>query len=296
MEKPFFGVRVRKGALADEGSDDDDDSPYAMQRRARVRRAREFQPRMRGQHFFSHETAASLWGAPLPVERTVDGRTAGHEELRLHVSTIGTEALQRTAGVTRHRAQAHLATTCELEGLVVSTPATTWAMLGTSLAVSDLVIVGDFLCRVWRPGFGRPDAGTAPIATLSELQAALDAGRRTGAARLREAMSLIREDSWSPRESLVRFHLVAAGLPEPELNIDVFDDDGWFLGCIDMAYPAQKVAIEYHGYLHAKTWDQDVERIARLRAAGWTVIEVTASALGDVQGLVDRVAAALRRG
>jgi len=109
-------------------------------------------------------------------------------------------------------------------------------------------------------------------------------------------MSLIREDSWSPRESLLRFHLVTAGLPEPELNIDVFDDDGWFLGCVDMAYPAQKVAIEYHGYMHAKTWDRDVERVARLRAAGWTVIEVTASALADVQGLIDRVAAALRRG
>ena len=295
LEKPFFGVRVRAGAFIDDASEDRDDSPYAVQRRSRVLRAREFRPRMRGQHFFSHETAASLWGAPLPLEWTDDGRLAGHEELGLHVSTIGSEALQRTGGVTRHRAQAHLATTCELDGMVVASPATTWAMLGSSLAVSELVVLGDFLCRAWRPGVGRPNVGTAPISTRAALQAALDAGRRRGAARLRDALTLIREDSWSPRESLVRFHLVTVGLPEPELNIDVFDENGRFLGCVDMAYPAQKVAVEYHGFMHAQTWAHDVERVARLRAAGWIVIELTASSLDDVQALVTRVAAALRR-
>jgi len=299
LERPFYGVRVREGAFADGDVDDGSDgdpSPYAMQRRARVRRAREFQPRMRGQHFFSHETAASLWGAPLPLERAgEDDHIAGHEELRLHVGTIGTEALQRTSGVTRHRVQAHLAQTCRIGGMDIATPTSTWAMLGSHLATSDLVVLGDFLCRVWRPGFGRPPTDQEPLTTRARLQEALRDGRRVGAARLREALTLIREDSWSPRESLVRYHLVTSGLPEPELNVDVYDDDDRFLGCVDMAYRAQKVAVEYHGYLHSATWAEDVERVARLRAAGWIVIEVTASTLKDPQRLVDRVAAALRR-
>ena len=99
----------------------------------------------------------------------------------------------------------------------------------------------------------------------------------------------------SPRESLVRCLLVDAGLGEPLLNLDVRDDTGRFLGCVDMAYPEQKVAIEYHGMLHGATWAADVERIAALRAAGWVVIEVTAPLLRTPETLIRRVATALRR-
>lgn len=84
-------------------------------------------------------------------------------------------------------------------------------------------------------------------------------------------------------------------LPEPELNIDVFDGLGRFLGCVDMAYAQQRVAVEYLGMLHGERWAQDVERIAGLRAAGWTVIEVTAPLLKRPNTLVARVRAALSR-
>ncbi len=84
-----------------------------------------------------------------------------------------------------------------------------------------------------------------------------------------------------------------AGLPDPELNIDVFDDRGRFVGCVDLAYPQQRVAIEYLGMLHGEQWAQDVERLAALRAAGWTVIEVTSPLLKRPDELVARVRAAL---
>jgi very-short-patch-repair endonuclease len=45
--------------------------------------------------------------------------------------------------------------------------------------------------------------------------------------------------------------------------------------------------------LHGKTWAEDVERIARLRAAGWNVLEVAAPLLRRPDELVRRVAAAL---
>lgn len=293
LDRPFYGVRARTGTFDEQNAVTG--NPYDTQRRHRVRRAREFQPRMRGQHFFSHETAASLWGAPLPLERNDEGHIAGQAELHLHVSTIGLEALQRTSGVTRHRVHAHLASTRRVDGMVLASPATTWAMLGATLGEADLVILGDYLCRVWSPGVGRPDAGKEPLTTRRQLRASLDAGRRRGASRLRGALEHIREDSWSPRESLVRYLLVTAGLPEPALNLDVFDERGAFLGCVDLAYPEQKVAIEYHGQIHADTWAHDVERIAALRAAGWIVVEVTAPLLRSPQQLIDRVAAALRR-
>jgi hypothetical protein len=182
----------------------------------------------------------------------------------------------------------------EHEGLRVSTPAATWAALG-ALSVFDLVALGDFFCRRWRDGYGRPHAGRAPLTTVADLRDALDLGRRKGAARLRQALELVREDAWSPRESRVRCILIAAGLPEPELNIDVFDEKGRFLGCVDMAYRDRRVAIEYLGMLHDEQWARDVERIAALRAAGWTVLEVTSPLLHRPQDLVARVVAALHR-
>ncbi|NKF31500.1 hypothetical protein HER21_34230, partial [Pseudomonas sp. BGM005] len=113
----------------------------------------------------------------------------------------------------------------------------------------DLVALGDHFCRVWRDGFGRPDVGRRPLSTRDELGAMLSAGRRTGIRHLRQALELIREDSWSPLESAIRCHLVMAGLPEPRLNHDVYDAEGRFVACVDLAYPGKKIAVEYQSLL-----------------------------------------------
>ncbi|MDT0158146.1 hypothetical protein Q9R19_10970 [Microbacterium sp. ARD32] len=91
----------------------------------------------------------------------------------------------------------------------------------------------------------------------------------------------------------MRVILVTAGLPEPELNIDVFDDRGRFLGCADMVYPEARVIVEYHGMPHGPQWAQDVERIGAFRAAGWDVIDVTSPLVNRPEELVKRVRRAL---
>jgi len=293
LEAPFHGIRTRTDA-ATRAEVSEVSDPYERQRRFRVATARTYSARQHTGHVFSHQTAASIWGAPLPLAFAEDGTIATETDLELHVCAIGVNSLPRTAGVTGHHSLASMMSVREHDGLRVSSPASTWAMLGT-LPVLDLVALGDYFCRQWRIGYGRPNAGHPPLATRDELRAALDAGRRRGASRLRQALESVREDSWSPRESRVRCILVAAGLPEPELNIDVFDGAGKFLGCVDMAYPGEKVAIEYLGMLHDERWAEDVERLAALRAAGWTVIEVTAPLLKRPVELVRRVSAALSR-
>ncbi len=210
----------------------------------------------------------------------------------MHVSVFGSAPLPRVAGVTAHRARTATTSLRELDGLPLASPASTWASLGT-LPLHDLVALGDYFCRVWRPGVGRRKVDRAPLATIAQLRAAVAAGRRVGNPRLRQALDLIREDSWSPRETHVRLLLTGSGLPEPALNLDVFDDRGRFLACLDLAYPDQKVAIEYHGILHADSYARDVERMAALRAAGWTVIEVTAELLASPGTIIARVRAAL---
>lgn len=251
-----------------------------------------FAPRLKVGQFFSHETAAALWGAPLPLVRGADG-AAVDGRLPVHVSVFGAAPLPRLDGVVGHRARGETSTVRMLDGLAVASPATTWASLGR-LGLYDLVAVGDHLCRMWRQGIGRPDAGRAAIATREQLDASIRAGRRVGAPRLRVALELVREDSWSARESRMRCILHDFGLPEPELNIDVFDDDGAFLGCLDLAYPREKVGVEYHGLMHSERYANDVERMARLRAAGWTIIEVTSALLKNELALVRRVRMALR--
>lgn len=91
----------------------------------------------------------------------------------------------------------------------------------------------------------------------------------------------------------MRCILIAGGLPEPELNVDLYDERGRFLGCVDMVYREARVVIEYLGMLHGEQWAADVERLARFRAAGWIVIEVTSPLLRRPEELVRRVSAAL---
>lgn len=261
--------------------------PYLALRTAHIERARAYAPLLRGGQFFSHETAAALWEGPLPLRPEPAGAS------QIHVSVFGTAPMPRARGVIAHRANASTTSIRTLDGLPVSSPASTWAALG-SLPLYDLVALGDHLCRAWRRGAGRPDAGRQSLTTIQQLRAAISAGRRVGNPRLREAVDLIREDAWSPRETFVRLLLLDAGLPEPTLNIDVFDDHGRFIGCVDLAYPDRKVGIEYHGFMHAHSYAKDVERMAALRAAGWIVIEVTNELLATPGVLVGRVRSALR--
>jgi len=276
LASPFRGVRTTR-TLPTSPSREPGDARADL-----LLRARELATVLRPGEFFSHDTAAAVWGAPLP-----SGADLGVLHVAVHEGHI-----RRMFGVSGHRMNERLTQVCRHDGLPVTDPASTWASLGAWRG-ADLTAVGDFFCRVWRAGVGRPSAGRAPLATPEQLRLALAAGQRRGADTLRESLGLVRLDSWSPRETGCRLILLAAGLPEPALNCDVFAADGAFLGCVDMAYPPERIAVEYQGRQHSDTYARDVERLARLRAAGWIVIEVTAELYTRPDVLAARVRAAL---
>ncbi|WOF22714.1 hypothetical protein N8K70_15165 [Microbacterium betulae] len=278
LERPFHGVRRLREAMPDAPA-----SVWDARRADLLRRAHAYAPKLGAGQFFSHTTAAVIWGAPVPLDA------------ELHVSVIGNGSLPRTRGVRGRRVRAGMAVAVFRDGLPVSSPASTWAMRG-ELSVPDLVALGDYFCRVWREGFLRPDAGRPPLTTPRLLDTALAAGRRRGAERLRAALPLIRLDSWSPRESLTRVILVQARLPEPQLNIDLWSARGKFLGCVDMCFPEFGVVVEYQGRLHGDRHAKDVERIERLRAHGWVVIQVTSELIRRPAELAGRVRTALLAG
>lgn len=94
---------------------------------------------------------------------------------------------------------------------------------------------------------------------------------------LERALRLARVGSESPRESKLRLLLVRSGLPEPELNADLFDRRGTFLARLDMSYPQWKVAVEYDGRQHAsdpRQFEKDADRWEGIRREGWRLVRI----------------------
>ena len=112
-------------------------------------------------------------------------------------------------------------------------------------------------------------------ARLSDLVE--DWHRIKGIGTVRKAMDLTRTGAQTPLESISRFRLVQAGLPEPMLQFPVFDADG-LIGYADMAWPDHKVIGEADGLLKYQDRSDLIAEKARedrLRAQGWIVVRWT---------------------
>jgi very-short-patch-repair endonuclease len=119
-----------------------------------------------------------------------------------------------------------------------------------------------------------------------------------GVQRARRVAPLLRGGSASPQESELRWRLVRAGLPEPELNVDITDEHGRWLARGDLVYRRWKVLVEYDGWQHERSARQrqwDHLRREQLEGAGWRVIVVTAADMASPDTIVIRVRQALRQ-
>ena len=107
----------------------------------------------------------------------------------------------------------------------------------------------------------------------------------------------MREGARSRPEAHLFLALVAAGLPEPRYDHEVFDHDGRLIGVFDLAFGRERVLVEYQGDYHrlsSAAWAADVRKRARAREAGGVVIDVMRADLYPDPGpAVARVAAAL---
>jgi hypothetical protein len=135
-------------------------------------------------------------------------------------------------------------------------------------------------------------------ARLVELRELTDllrrrAGRR-GSRRFRRVLDLVDPRSESPPESSVRVACVLAGLPAPVPQYDVVAAGRW-LARVDLAWPEQKVVVEYEGEHHVDGPQiaRDDARLARLTAAGWLVIRLAAPDLRALDEVVTRIRSAL---
>ena len=272
------------GADADAGPQ----SPWELARRAEARKAEAFATVMPPESFFAGRTAAVLQGATIdPGPEIVVGVFAPQRPLR-RAGIRGVKVSPRLGHVHTHR------------GLRMTTPATTWAMLARELSVRELVSLGDSIVRV-----PRNERGTLQfdkrLATIEQLERAVDAGRRVGVAKLREAVGLIRVGSASPLETEFRLDATAAGLPDPELDVEIRDGDARLLGITEVVYREQKVAVEIEGDHHRvdrAQWNRDIDKYAAYAAEGWEVVRLTSTHIRGprARGVAMVRAALLRRG
>lgn len=222
-----------------------------------------------------------LWQLPVPAGAAWP----------VHITSLIPAAQPRRTGVVGHRITADRAAVAERWGVPVSTPAGLWVECGALLSVDQLVALGDAIVTIRRCA-----------TTIDDLRGALDrAGARAGVRKLRAVLELIRVGAGSPQETRSRLTIVRAGLPEPELQVDVLDLAGRFVGRVDMAYPRQRIVIEYEGDQHrtdADQWGRDLRRYREMERLGWVVVRWTKSDLGvHVSGAVDHLRELLvRRG
>lgn len=238
-------------------------------------RCRFYAPRLTPGQFFSHATALALIGVPVPWPTAV------------HVSQHRPAREPRTAGVVGHRLQVRdAAYVLTDDGLPIEDPIRAWRQSAWHLGIDHLIIAGDHLVS--------PPQG---LATLDDLRSEVGL-MGDYKFRLKTALLDIRVGSESPRETRVRLVICRAGLPEPELGYELFDNRGTFVARFDQAYPRYRVAVEYDGRQHAfdvHQFERDADRWDAIRAQGWTLVRILNHHLrGDGSTVVSKVSAALR--
>jgi hypothetical protein len=251
---------------------------FARQSAEFLQRCRDYLPVAPPDFRFSGLTAARIYGMPLPWRLPRTGS--------LEVAVAATAQRPRRLGVTGRRL-ASLPPAVIREELPVLPPEQLWFDLASVLTVDELVVAGDYLVRRKRPE-----------TSMERLHAQVAISRgRHGSKRARDALRDIRPGTDSPKESDLRLLLVRAGLPEPVVGFQVRDPNGDFVGVPDLAYVAERIALDYDGEVHRtdeRVFLDDIERRERFEDVDWRYVRVSKDHLKRPGTFLERVRRLLR--
>lgn len=99
-----------------------------------------------------------------------------------------------------------------------------------------------------------------------------------GVPRLRRLAELA-APAESPMETRLRWLLLEGGLPRPEVQVDLHDREGRFVGRADLYYPSAHLVLEYDGGNHRDRLVTDDRRQNMLISAGFQVLRFTVADL-----------------
>ncbi|BAS07837.1 uncharacterized protein Rv2248/MT2308 [Arthrobacter sp. Hiyo4] len=220
----------------------------------------------------SHATAFTLWNLPEFLPGSDDGR--------IHISRPDTMAIVRRTGVVGHVGQFFADEIVTLNGLLITSRTRTWLDCARKMSVAELTVVADHLLRIPRPDF---ECRSGPYARPADLAEMLDRHKGTpGIQKARRALEQARIGSDSAPETKLRLALEYRGLPEPQLNIPVELGTG-VVRQSDLAYPEQRVAVEYEGEGHSETAQivRDIAREEDFARAGWMLVRISRRHMED---------------
>lgn len=272
-------VRVLRGVY---GEPAPEGPRWAAEMHALLSRAAALDLVLTGEHWFSHTTAAVLWGCEVArVPRRVDVTSLVNPHVRprhdgVDVAWHWTAATQRASEASRAPA------------LPVSPLERTAFDCAATLPPGEGLVVADSALR----------AGADPEVLRQITEGAV--GRR-GVRRAREVLGLADERADSAGESLTRWAAHAAGLPAPDLQVAVATRLGW--RWLDLGWADHRLAVEFEGRLKygtdgreaARAVFEEKRRQAAIEDEGWTVVRVVWADLADPVALGGRLWRAYRR-
>jgi Protein of unknown function (DUF559) len=220
---------------------------------------------------FSGRTAAWLHGLDFPASEPIEITTP-----------IGCRVAPR-AGLVVYRTALLDCDVVVRRGLPTTSAIRTVFDLGSRPPLVEAVVAVDMALR----------DGLVEVKGLRQ-HATASAGAK-GIRQFRRVVELAEPLSASPMETRLRMLLVLAKLPRPEAQASLHDDNGRFLGRVDLYYPAQRLAIEYDGGTHRASLIEDNRRQNLLLNAGFRLLRFTFADIRETPGaVVSHVRAALR--
>ena len=264
-------VRLRRGSYAEGGAQVDATVDSVADYVRRVRAVADRSPH----YIVGGLSAAALYGAPLwradlsevtliRPNGTGSARTPGR---RVRCSVLAPGDLAR------------------LHGVRITNPTRTMIDVARWCGWETAVVAADGLARKF------PDA--------IPDDAALGRARNTaGIGAARAIVAGIDPRSESAGETLLRLMLLGGGLPAPDLQVEVYDESGKFVGRCDLGWPDHAVVLEFDGRIKYGSGDPAVlvaEKIRedRLRACGVVVVRFVWADFHDRAGLLTRAQRAL---
>lgn len=225
----------------------------------------------------SHATAAELLGVPLP-------RDLEYASSRVIHCTLPPPARRRSKRGAVFHSRPRGATT-SVKGVRVSGASELLVELAGLLAHDDLVAAADQLVG--------PDSKVRPRPSLEHLREQAFQARHTYRIQaVRAALADARERVESPKETQTRLLLLRAGFAEPVINFPVRAPRTGQRFRIDLAYPAQRIAIEYDGYWHStdkKRHAADRRKDDVLHEMGWRVVRASDQDLREPDEFLGRL-------
>ena len=169
---------------------------------------------------------------------------------------------------------AHLTWTHDNITIVYTHPLMTWALLAPYLTQIEVIVLADAILRA--------SSGSMTVANISRFLDGADAfpGRR----KCIDALVFLDAVTDSTMECRCTLVMLRHGLPQPVKHWKILIPELAHEATVDIAYPKQRVIIEYDGDAHRRDkrqyrWDE--RKRQALRAMGYTCLLYTSDAADE---------------